>query len=84
MKVKTSTSTKSKLIKVISKKFIIDYLFKPMNTFEVDFQEELDKYLKFETKVCNVFSKNDSSTSVDILFDDTGTKKGITFIVEKS
>jgi hypothetical protein len=82
MKVKTKTSTKSQLIKVIAKKFITDYLFKPADKFEIEFQEELDKYLNFETTVCNV-SMRDNLTYVDVIFDDD-IKKGISFIVEKA
>ena len=81
--VKTKTSTKYKLIKTVSKPFIIDYLFKPMSTFEIDFQKELDTYLNFETKICNIDSKN-HITHFDVMFDDNVIKKAITFTVEST
>jgi len=83
-KFKEKKSTKSKLIRVISKKFLVNYLFSSNDNLEEKFQEELDKYLKFETSVCRVDSmKNErGATYIDVYFeDDANVKKGIAFTI---
>lgn len=57
------------LIETIVNKIILNNVFEPLNNTQILIQNELDKHLKFETKVSEVLEKNKFQVA-DIQFQD--------------
>jgi len=74
-------SIKLNLVKMIVKNFCLNNLFSSFEKMESQLQDELNLYLKFETKVFRIAQMPNGTSGQILVKDENNTEKSIDFTI---